>query len=90
MQYGPNPDAIYPNEAIKSVCFIKVPIQEIFTGTAHHKDYGEPVVITNNYVTFEARRCAKDLAVEIIAAPEWEEFKRINIEGRVDNPNQHT
>lgn len=23
MQYGPNPDAIYPNEAIKSVCFIK-------------------------------------------------------------------
>lgn len=23
MEYGPNPDAIYPNEAIKSVCFIK-------------------------------------------------------------------
>lgn len=23
MQYGPNPNAIYPNEAIKSVCFIK-------------------------------------------------------------------
>lgn len=23
MQYGPNPDAIYPNEVIKSVCFIK-------------------------------------------------------------------
>ena len=68
----------------------KGPIQEIFAGTAHHKDYGEPVVITNNYVTFEARRYAKDLAVEIIAAPEWEEFKRINIEGRVDNPNQHT
>ena len=68
----------------------KGPIQEIFAGTAHHKDYGEPVVITNNYVTFEARRYAKDLAVEIIAAPEWEEFKHINIEGRVDNPNQHT
>ena len=68
----------------------KGPIQEIFAGTAHHKDYGEPVVITNNYVTFEARRYAKDLAVEIIAAPEWEEFRRINIEGRVDNPNQHT
>ena len=68
----------------------KGPIQEIFAGTAHHKDYGEPVVITNNHVTFEARRYAKDLAVEIIAAPEWEEFKRINIEGRVDNPNQHT
>lgn len=23
MQYGPNPDAIHPNEAIKSVCYIK-------------------------------------------------------------------
>lgn len=23
MQYGPNPNAIYPNEAIKSVCYIK-------------------------------------------------------------------
>ncbi|MDF2656799.1 MAG: acetyltransferase [Bacillota bacterium] len=23
MQYGPNPDAIYPNEEIKSVCYIK-------------------------------------------------------------------
>ena len=23
MQYGPNPDVVYPNEAIKSVCFIK-------------------------------------------------------------------
>ena len=23
MQYGPNPNAVYPNEAIKSVCFIK-------------------------------------------------------------------
>ena len=68
----------------------KGPIQKIFAGTAHHKDYGEPVVITNNHVTFEACRYAKDLAVEIIAAPEWEEFKRINIEGRVDNPNQHT
>ena len=41
----------------------KGPIQEIFAGTAHHKDYGEPVVITNNYVIFEARRYAKDLAV---------------------------
>lgn len=23
MQYGPNPNVIYPNEAIKSVCYIK-------------------------------------------------------------------
>ena len=23
MQYGPDPNAVYPNEAIKSVCFIK-------------------------------------------------------------------
>ena len=23
MQYGPNPDAIYPNDAIKSICYIK-------------------------------------------------------------------
>ena len=23
MQYGPNPDAIYPNDKIKSICYIK-------------------------------------------------------------------
>lgn len=23
MIYGPNPDSIYPNEAIKSICYIK-------------------------------------------------------------------
>lgn len=23
MQYGPDPNAIYPNEAVKSVCYIK-------------------------------------------------------------------
>ena len=23
MQYGPNPEVIYPNEAIKSICYIK-------------------------------------------------------------------
>ena len=24
MRYGPNRDAVYPNEAIKQVCFIKI------------------------------------------------------------------
>ena len=23
MQYGPDPNAVYPNEAIKSICYIK-------------------------------------------------------------------
>lgn len=39
----------------------KTPIQEIFAGTAFHKDYGRPVVIVNNSVTYEARRYAKNL-----------------------------
>lgn len=67
----------------------KAPIQEVFTGTAHCREYGRPVVVTNNVVTFEARRYAKDLGVEIISEPEWAEFERIVADGKVDNPNQH-
>lgn len=67
----------------------KGPIQEIFAGTAHNKEYGRPVVVTNNTVTFEARCYARDLGVEIIAEPEWNEFEQIIRNGKVDNPNQH-
>lgn len=67
----------------------KAPIQEIYTGTAHSEKYGNPVVITNNIVTFEARLYAKDLGVEIISAPEWEELERIIADGQVDRSNQH-
>lgn len=27
-QYGPNPDTLYPNEQIKSICYIKMRLQE--------------------------------------------------------------
>ena len=67
----------------------KAPIQEIFAGTAHHKIYGRPVVITNNEATFETRLYAKDLGVEIISAPEWDEFEDIIKTGVVSNPNPH-
>ena len=47
------------------------------------------MVVTNNTVTFEARCYARDLGVEIIAEPEWNEFEQIIRNGKVDNPNQH-
>ena len=65
----------------------KAPIQEIFSGTAFHKDYGRPVVIINNTMTYEARKYAKELGVEVIAAPEWEEFEYIVKNGTNSNPN---
>lgn len=65
----------------------KTPVHEIFAGTAHCKNYGRPVVITNNEATFETRRYAKDLGVEIIAAPQWDEFEEIIRRGVDDNPN---
>lgn len=66
---------------------IKTPVQEIFAGTAHSKYYGRPVVITNNEATFETRRYANDLGVEIIAAPQWDEFEDIITRGLDSNPN---
>lgn len=66
----------------------KGPIQEIFAGTAFHKDYGSPVLMTSNIVTYEARLYAKELGVEIISDPEWGEFETIVKEGKDDNPNQ--
>lgn len=45
----------------------KTPVHEVFAGTAFHKDYGRPVVIVNNTMTYEARRYAKELGVEIIS-----------------------
>lgn len=65
----------------------KTPVHEIFAGTAHCKEYGRPVVITNNEATFETRRYAKDLGVEIIAAPQWDEFEEIIQRGIDGNPN---
>lgn len=65
----------------------KGPIQEIYAGTAFHKDYGSPVLVTSNIVTFEARLYARELGVEIISDPEWEEFARIVAEKKDDNPN---
>ena len=65
----------------------KTPVHEVFAGTAFHKDYGRPVVIVNNTMTYEARRYAKELGVEIIAEPEWAEFEDIIKTGTVSNPN---
>ncbi|HBD86910.1 MAG TPA: acetyltransferase, partial [Clostridiales bacterium] len=40
MQYGPDPNAVYPNDAIKSVCFIKNVITRanIFVGEYTYYD----------------------------------------------------
>lgn len=65
----------------------KAAVQEIFTGTAFYKDHGRPVVITNNDVTFETRRYAKELDVEIISAPQWQELQEIIKKGVDDDPN---
>ena len=65
----------------------KTPIQEIFAGTAFYKYPARPVVIVNNVVTYEARRYAKELGVEIIAALEWDEFENIIKTGVDSNPN---
>lgn len=50
-------------------------IQEVYTGTILRGNDGCPVVITNNRVTHEARKCAMKLGVEIIADREWQELQ---------------
>ena len=50
-------------------------IQEVYTGTSLRGNDGYPVVITNNRVTHEARKCAVKLGVEIIADREWQELQ---------------
>ena len=50
-------------------------IQEVYTGTSLRGNDGYPVVITNNRVTYEARKCAVKLGVEIIADREWQELQ---------------
>lgn len=67
----------------------KAPIQEIFAGAARLENKGDPVVITNNSVSVEARIYANELGVEIISAPEWDEFEQIIKDKKVDNPNIH-
>ena len=47
------------------------PIQEVYTGTAHRKNNGLPVVLTNNIMTSSAKTYAKNLDVEIISDVEW-------------------
>ena len=50
-------------------------IHQAYSGTQIKGNNGYPVVITNNRVTAEARKAAKKLGVEIIAAPEWQELQ---------------
>lgn len=68
----------------------KAPVQEIFAGTAYREMYGRPVVVTNNEATFETRRYAKNLGVEIISAPQWDEFEDIIKRGYDGNPNPYS
>lgn len=54
MQYGPNPNAIYPNEAIKSVCFIKNTITRpnIIVGEySYYDDVNGAIIAANSVVT---------------------------------------
>lgn len=51
------------------------PVQEIFAGTHYHGGDGWPVLITNNHVSYGARKYANALGVEVIGASEWIELK---------------
>lgn len=67
-------------------------MQEIFAGATclgKTGKNGKPVVITNNYVSIDARLYANDLGVEIIAQPEWDEFEQVVKTKKVTNPNIH-
>ena len=67
----------------------KAPVQEIFAGTAFHKEHGKAVVITNNLMSFEARRYAKELGVEVIAKPQLDELEQIVKRRETDHPIQY-
>ncbi len=60
----------------------KAPVQEIFAGTAFHKEHGKAMVITNNLMSFEVRRYAKELGVEVIAKPQLDEFEQLSGGGK--------
>lgn len=50
------------------------PMQEVYTGWALRGKDGYPVVITNNSITQGARAIARQLGIEVIGRPEWEEL----------------
>lgn len=53
----------------------KAPVQQVFTGVHHSYKDALPVVITNNYMTVEARQFAYKLGVEVIAKDQWELYR---------------
>ena len=67
----------------------KRPIQEVYTGTNYYGNDAQPVVITNNHVTAEARIYAKRVGVEIIADAEWHEIEQVYKAKKIINPNPH-
>lgn len=67
----------------------KRPIQEVYTGTNYYGNDAQPVVITNNHVTAEARIYAKRVGVEIIADAEWQEIEQVYKAKKIINPNPH-
>jgi len=50
------------------------PMQEVYTGWVLRGKDGYPVVITNNSITQGARAIARELGIEVIGRPEWEEL----------------
>lgn len=66
----------------------KTPVQEVFTGSHYYDNAGYPVVITNNRMTYEARRYAKKLGVEVIADIEWEEIRAAYKSKIINSPYQ--
>lgn len=67
----------------------KRPIQEVYTGTDYYGNDAQPVVITNNHVTAEARIYAGRVGVEIIADAEWQEIEQVYKAKKIINPNPH-
>lgn len=66
----------------------KTPVQEVFAGSHYYDNAGYPVVITNNRMTYEARRYAKKLGVEVIADIEWEEIRAAYKTKIINSPYQ--
>lgn len=65
----------------------KRPIQEVYAGANYYGNGAQPVVITNNHVTVEARIYAKRLGVEIISDAEWTEIEQVYKSKKIINPN---
>lgn len=61
MQYGPDPNAVYPNEAIKSVCFIKniITRDNIIVGDYTYYDDINGAEKFEEHVTHHGRRLGK-------------------------------